>query len=418
MKIIDRSGPAFAAFVGAFVAGFAILASEPNDTIALEGDGGIWLHTTLQWAATAAAVTAVLVYMALRARASAAATVSATIAGAGVLTLPAWMDVTTAQSVSFAGLGAGSLLGVSAFLVADRAAVRVAPAVGLVAALLFTPAVDALRGSPDRWLLSSDAFYPPAVVPVPALLITAVLIAVVALRCAPTGTPPPGRHLPAVGAALPVLFLVVCAAVGSTMPDCSRWLIGVAVVVAATLAATRLLSVPDAVLLMVGLAIAAAVVSDLGWYRRSNGAVWLALGVVLLAVGVWFGRRRPAPVAALTAFLAVTATGLLPGDATAAVIAYAVVLPFAAGYGFGSCRPLQPEIVLTAGMLPFTLALLSVYVPVAEPDFGWTAVWPPVAAQSGLNADPVPVAVAVAVGLAATATAAGVTARRRSAVRS
>ncbi|NKW64549.1 hypothetical protein GS937_09495 [Rhodococcus hoagii] len=59
MKIIDRIGPAFAAFVGAFVAGFAILASEPNDTIALEGDGGIWLHTTLQWAATAAAVTAV-----------------------------------------------------------------------------------------------------------------------------------------------------------------------------------------------------------------------------------------------------------------------------------------------------------------------------------------------------------------------
>ncbi|MBM4509986.1 hypothetical protein GS421_17075 [Rhodococcus hoagii] len=53
MKIIDRIGPAFAAFVGAFVAGFAILASEPNDTIALEGDGGIWLHTTLQWAATA-----------------------------------------------------------------------------------------------------------------------------------------------------------------------------------------------------------------------------------------------------------------------------------------------------------------------------------------------------------------------------
>jgi hypothetical protein len=299
VKIIDRIGPAFAAFVaafvGAFVAGFAILASEPNDTIALEGAGGIWLHTTLQWAATAAAVTAVLVYMALRARASAAVTVSATIAGAGVLRLPAWMDVTTAQSVSLAGLGAGSLLGVSAFLVADRAAVRAAPAVGLVAALLFTPAVDALHGSPDRWLLSSDAFYPPAVVPVPALLITAVLIAVVALRCAPTGTPPPGRHLLAVGAALPVLFLVVCAAVGSTMPDCSRWLIGVAVVVAATLAATRLLSVPDAVLLMVGLAIAAAVVSDLGWYRRSNGAVWLALGVVLLAVGVWFGCRRPAP---------------------------------------------------------------------------------------------------------------------------
>ncbi|NKR66541.1 hypothetical protein GS536_00025 [Rhodococcus hoagii] len=67
MKIIDRTGPAFAAFVGAFVAGFAVLASEPNDTIALEGNGGIWLHTTLQWAATAAAVTAVLVYVALRA---------------------------------------------------------------------------------------------------------------------------------------------------------------------------------------------------------------------------------------------------------------------------------------------------------------------------------------------------------------
>lgn len=421
MKIIDRFGPALAALVGAFIAGFAILESEPNDTIVLEGNGGIWLHTTVQWAAAVAAVTTVLVYAALRARASAAAAVSASLAGAFVLALPSWMDVTTAQSVSLDGLGAGVLLGVSALLVSDRAEMRMAPAVGLVAALAFTPAVDALRGSPERWLLSSDPFHPPAVVPVPVLLLTVILMVAAALRHSPTEVEPPNRRLLIVGVGLPVLYLAVCAVVGSTTPDCSRWLTGVAVAVAATLATTGLLQVPDAISLMVGLAIAATAVSDLGWYRTSNGAVWLALGVVLLAAGVWVGCRHPAPVAALVVLLAVTAAGLLPGDTAVAVIAYAVVLPFAAGYGFGSCRPLRPEIVLTAGMLPFTLALLSVYVPVAEPDFGWTAVWPPAAAQSGLhvaNSDPVPVVVAVAVVLAAAATATGVMARRRTAVRS
>jgi len=48
VKIIDRVGPALAALVGAFVAGFAIRESEPNDTIVLEGAGGIWVHTTVQ----------------------------------------------------------------------------------------------------------------------------------------------------------------------------------------------------------------------------------------------------------------------------------------------------------------------------------------------------------------------------------
>ncbi|MCA1005607.1 hypothetical protein LCL87_07755 [Rhodococcus hoagii] len=416
MMIIDRVGPALAAVVGAFVAGFAILASEPNDTIVLEWDGGIWFHTTLQWAATVAAVTAVLVYVALRARASTAATVTATIAGACALALPAWMDVTTAQSVSLAGLGAGSLLGVGAFLVADRAAAGVAPAVGLIAALLFTPAVDALRPQTDRWLLSLDPYYPPAVVPVPALLVTVALIVGVALRCVPTAVAPPDRRLLFVGMGLPMLFLLVFSAVGSAMPDYVPWLIGVTVALVATLAATRLLPVPDAVTLMVGLAIAAAVVSDLGWFTSPPVGAVLVLGIVLLAAGVWAGRRRPAPVAALAVLTAVTATGLLPGDTVVAVTAYAVVLPLAAGFAFGSCRPVWSEAVLTAGMLPFTLTLLSVYVPVGEPDFGWTVFTPetplPVIEMYVVNADRPVVAVAVAVALAATATTAVLVRRR------
>lgn len=421
MKIIDRIGPALAALVGAFVAGFAILASEPNDNIVLEMDGRFWLHTTLQWAATVAAVTAVLVYVALRARASTAATVTATIAGACVLALPAWMDVTTAQSVSLAGLGAGSLLGVSAFLVPDRAAARVAPAVGLVAALLFTPAIDALRPQADRWLLSLDPHYPTAVVPVPALLVTVVLIVGVALRCVPTAVAPPDRRLLFVGMGLPMLFLLAFSAVGSAMPDYVPWLIGVTVALVATLAVTRLLPVPDAVLLMVGLAIAAAVVSDLGWYLTSRAAAWLAVGVVLLAAGVWVGRRRPASVAALAVLTAVTAAGLLPGDTVVAVVAYAVVLPLAAGFAFGSCRPVRPEAVLTAGMLPFTLTLVSVYVPVreSEVDFGWTAVLSdtlPVIEMYVANVDWPVVAMAVVVALLAATTA--VLVRRRDPVAS
>lgn len=376
--MIDRVGPALAALVGAFVAGFAILESEPNDTIVLEMDGGIWFHTTLQWVATVAAVTAVLVYAALRSRASAAATVTAALAGAVLLALPVWLDVTTAQSVSLVGLGAGALLGVSALLVSDRTEARVAPAVGLVAALLFTPAVDALRPQADRWVLSLDPYYPPAVVPVPALVVTAALIAGVAVRCTPTEAQAPNRSLLVVGAGLPLLFLVIQAAVGSTEPDYGPWLIGVVVAVAATLAATRLLPVPDAVSLMVGLAVTAAAVSNLSWFTSPHAGAVLALGVVLLAVGVRLGHRRPAPVAALAALAAVTAAGLLPGGTVVAVVAYAVVLPFAAGFAFGSCRPVRPEAVLTAGMLPFTLTLLSMYVPVreSEVDFGWTAIAP------------------------------------------
>lgn len=415
MKIIDRVGPALAALVGAFVAGFAILESEPNDTIVLEMDGRFWLHATLQWAAVVAVVTAVLVYAALRVRASTGAAVTATLGGAVVLGLPAWLDVTTAQSVSLAGLGAGALLGVSALLVTDRAEARVAPAVGLAAALLFTPAVDALRPRTDRWMLSLDPYYPPPVVPVPALLLAAVLIVGVALRCVPTAVASPDRRLLFVGMGLPMLFLLVFSTVGSAMPDYVPWLIGVTVALVATLAATRWLSAPDAATLMVGLAIAAAAASDLGWYLTSSGAVWMAVGVVLLAAGVWLGRRRPAPVAALAVLAAVTAAGLLPGDTVVAVVAYAVVLPFAAGFGFGSCRPVRPEIVLTAGMLPFTLTLLSVYVPVGEPEFGWTAVVPKTLPGIEMyvgTADQSVVGVALAVAVVATATAAFLTRRR------
>lgn len=374
--MIDRVGPALAALVGAFVAGFAILESEPNDTMVLEMDGGIWFHTTLQWVATVAAVTAVLVYAALRSRASAAATVTAALAGAVLLALPVWLDVTTAQSVSLVGLGAGALLGVSALLVSDRTEARVAPAVGLVAALLFTPAVDALRPQADRWVLSLDPYYPPAVVPVPALVVTAALIAGVAVRCTPTEAQAPNRSLLVVGAGLPLLFLVIQAAVGSTEPDYGPWLMGVVVAAAATIAATWWLRVSDAVTVLVGLAVTAAAVSNLGWFTSPHAGAVLALGIVLFVVGVRFGYRRPAPVAALAALVAVTAAGLLPGDTVVAVTAYAVVLPLAAGFALGSCLPGRPEAVLTAGMLPFTLTLLSVYVPVGEPEFGWTAIAP------------------------------------------
>lgn len=124
MKIIDRLGPALAAVVGAFVAGFAILESEPNDTLVLEGAGGIWFHTTVQWAASVAAVIAVQVYAALRARPSAAATVSTAVAAVFVLALPAWVDVTTAQSVSLVGLGAALVATATAVMARRRTAVR------------------------------------------------------------------------------------------------------------------------------------------------------------------------------------------------------------------------------------------------------------------------------------------------------
>ncbi|WP_305092195.1 hypothetical protein [Prescottella sp. R16] len=388
-----RTAPVAAGLVGGAVAVFAIRETTVQDHISVEGTFR-QLVVTPQWAGALAALTAALVLVVLSLRRERFAAPLAAVAGAVLLALPAWVEVTAPPAISLTAVGAGLLLGAAAYAGAGVPAAQAALVFGVVGANLFY-AGALWRSREDRWALSIKALPVQAAIPVAVAAIAAVVVGYAA-GTARSGTAADRRAL-AVAAGLPIVATFVYAGLGSisasVSPSPTSWTVAVIVTAGLVVAAARWTGASGGRFLAAGFAVAAVGVNILAYFPGSG---WLvAAGVALFAAGAATGRRRPMPDLGIGLLAVAVVTGLW-APATLAAAGYTLVVPFAVGLVVAATLPADPATALTGALLPLTVTLFSVSAPV-EWDFGWISYVPgEVDYPLALVGSPLPVGVVVA----------------------
>ena len=324
-------------------------------------------------------------------------------------------QVRAAPVASGASVVAGFLGGAAAHTTTGRRPARAALVIGAVGtALLYEGFLWRTREL--RWTLTS--FGDPAVpatVPVVVAAATAIVIGGVAYAIRPV-VPDTDRRGLVVAAALPVLFTVVYATLGSTSASTASWTLAVLLTGAAVLIATRWSGRADGRFLMAAFAVAASAVNGLRYFPGSG---WLVVGgVVVLGAGIALGCARPMPTTGIALLAAATLTGLWATDPALDVVpasAYAVLVPFAVGLTVASALPATTAAAVTGALMPLTVTLFAVSAPVERSFFWSNGAGEDVDHPLAAVVSPSPVAAVVAAG--AVAAAAVAVARTRIAAR-
>ncbi|WP_230304355.1 MULTISPECIES: hypothetical protein [unclassified Rhodococcus (in: high G+C Gram-positive bacteria)] len=280
--------------------------------------------------------------------------------------------------VYVATIGAGLLLGALVVLGAEKLHAAL-PGVVVAGLLTAEPLAQfrELDSAPQRYA----SYLAASVQPVNAVwlslaIVTAVAAGVVALTARNDTAPVArarGREV-AVGIGVPILGVGLYWSFHHALFSLDdlgegRWLWGLVAVPVLVAAALWLRGRTGAVLLA-----ATAVVVAVGGTVLWSPAAWPALliGPVLVAVGVWLGRRRPMPLVGVGLLALVAASGIVdrpPWD-NVNFAATILVVPFAAAYTIIASLPSTAPVTATSLALPSVLALPLVA------QFGWTAYTP------------------------------------------
>ena len=338
VNLVARYGPIVAAGIGGALSAFALRESEVIDYTIAAKDNPIAVLVTPQWAGTVAAVVAVATLMVLLQLHSGVWTAAAAFVGAAAIGLPAVVAVATEPAVSLNATGAGLMLGAAAYSTAGRRTPLMALTIGVLAATMFFGLARVWRVPAQRWSVTmpSDPFYVPATVPLPILAVAVIVLGGVALTTR-SGPPGAGARPAIIGVVLPVGFLAIYTALGSTEsgPVCGVLRSGSPVVI--MLAGTWLLPAPEGRVLLMGLAAAAVTIGEVQY--DADAWAWALGGLVALAAGLTLGLSIPMPSVGMVLLVLVTATGLLPDSGAVdavKIIAYALVLPGALGMAVAS----------------------------------------------------------------------------------
>ncbi|MGU3435924.1 hypothetical protein ACNHUS_23240 [Actinomycetes bacterium M1A6_2h] len=360
------------AAAGAIVACSAVIASPATDLLVSE-EQSVFPSAFLSsaWAGTVAVLTAVACVALLSRipRRGAAALVG--VVGSLTLAAPAAVDVSTAVSVTLAGLGTGMVLGASVTIAHGRRAASTFLAVGAVSTFAFSDMVANAYPDRFRWsiTLPGDTFYPGPVVPLPTLLVAAVAFAGVV-------TLPPNDSRVRRGSlwGTTVIALVSwCAHVflGNMTSTPTLWTVAVAVTVVAIVGVAVRIG-GDGAFVIGAVALAATSVATM----HANAWWLIALAAVGFGIGGWCAWHRPSVTIGCGFLSLVCASAFLP-DTTFSTVAYAVVLPAAAVYTLVSGIPDDAAVMAAGVMIPAMLAVFttSAYW-IGGYDFGWEPIAP------------------------------------------
>ncbi|MGW3483007.1 hypothetical protein [Rhodococcus indonesiensis] len=381
--------------VGGFTAGL-VLAAPSVDTYPL-ADGLLPgpVFTSDVAAAAAGALAALAVAAAIRRRVLRAALVGAM--AVAVVALPGGWRF----DVYVATIGAGLLLGALVVLGAEKLHTALAGAV--VAGLLTAEPLAQFReldSAPQRYA----SYLAARVQPVDAVwlslaIVAAVAAGVVALTAGNDTAPVArarGREV-AIGIGVPILGVGLYWSFHHALFSLDdlgegRWLWGL-VAVPVLIAAALWLRGRTGVVLLAATGMVVAVGGAVSW----SPAAWPALliGPVLVAVGVWLGRRRPMPLVGVGLLALVAASGIFdrpPWD-NVNFAATVLVVPFAAAYTIVASLPSTAPVTVTSLTPPAVLALpllaqfgWTAYTPLADDPAGWSPsawAWSSVGASTG-----------------------------------
>lgn len=369
MKRFDRAVAIVAAVLGGFVAGCAVGASKPYDITMAESDFSPfpwWL--TPQWVGVLALVAAVGA-LALLQRLPVAWTRCAALLGTGVLAAPAIVDISTAQSGTVNGLGAGLIVAAAGRLADGRSVVLLGLIGGLLCSAVFSAHVQsALWGSVERWSVSIGPFYPEPAVPVSVLVVVGVMLLIAMWRNGFDGFGLVAPGSVGVVSLVAAVLLLTYVWLGSTMASVGSWTVAVAVASGSVILVARVL--PEGRVVLVGLAVAASCVSQVAWIGQSEGvALGVRLGLVVVGAVVGLRVRKPTPGVVVIAL--VTASGLLVDWVDGVPeVAYVAVLPLAVGYAVGACVPCRADAVVGA-VVPFAMTYFTISPPVPPAEYEW-----------------------------------------------
>lgn len=381
---------AAAAAAGSFAGCWAVLTTPPTDLLVAERDSSVWsAFLNPAWAGLVA-ILAALAVIGVAARVRRRGVVGiAGLLGSAVLVSPAVVDVSTALSVSVAGLVLGAAAG---YRFAEWAAQR--------------PTEE------FRWsvTLPGDTFYPGPVVPMIVLVACAVLFAGV-ITTTPNNLE---QHVRPWGLAVATLAVwVAYAFLGDYTASVGQW-VAAAVVTFAVIAGAAVGYGRGGVFICAGLAVGATHVGSMAW-----NAWWLvllaAIGLVAGAVCAW---RAPSVPVGCIVLASICVSALVPYS-TLSTVAYAAVLPAAIVYALLSSVPAESAVSVVGLILPTMLCVFSLSAPPVHPyTFGWTWTTPDGASVSEIGSGAVgafaPAAVAVATCAAVLAAGIAVACSRRS----
>lgn len=386
---------AAAAAAGSLAGCWAVLTTPPTDLLVAERDSSV-LSAFLNpaWAGLVA-ILAALAVIGVAARVRRRGVVGiAGLLGSAVLVSPAVVDVSTALSVSVAGLGAGLLLAASVLLAQRQREAVVALVLGAAAGYRFAEWAAQRPTEEFRWsvTLPGDTFYPGPVVPMIVLVACAVLFAGVI-----TTTPNDlEQHVRPWGIAVAALAVwVAYAFLGDYTASVGQW-VAAAVVTFAVIAGAALGYGRGGAFICAGLAVGATHVGSMAW-----NAWWLvllaAIGLVAGAVCAW---RAPSVPVGCIVLASICVSALVPYS-TLSTVAYAAVLPAAIVYAMLSSVPAESAVSAVGLIIPTMLCVFSLSAPPVHPyTFGWTSTTPDGASLSEIGSGAVgvfaPAAVAVA----------------------
>ncbi|MBY4128181.1 hypothetical protein HQO83_07250 [Rhodococcus fascians] len=404
---------AAAAAAGSFTGCWAMLATPPTDLLVAERDSTVasaFLNPA--WAGLVAILVALgVIGVAAHVRRPGVVGVTGLL-GSAVLVAPAVVDISTALSVSLAGLGAGLLLAASALLAQQQREIFVALVLGAVAGYRFVEWAAQRPTDEFRWsvTLPGDTFYPEPVVPVIVLVTCAVLFAgviTVTLSDFEQHVRPWGIGTAALAVWVAYVFL------GDYTASVGRWIVA-AVLTVAVSTCVAIVYRRGGAFLCAGLAVGATHVGSMAW-----NAWWLVpLAAVGLGAGAMCAWRAPSvPVGCIV--LALICVSALVPYSTLSTVTYAVILPAAIVYALLSSVPADSTISTVGLLLPTMLCVFSLSAPPVHPyTFGWTSTTPDGASVSEIGSGAVgafaPVAVAVATCAAVLAAGIAVACSRRS----
>lgn len=171
---------------------------------------------------------------------------------------------------------------------------------------------------------------------------------------------------------LPCVYLLLYVSLGSTLASPPLWIMSVILAGGATALAALAIDRHDRGVLWTGFAIAAATVSGLVWTDRS----WwvLVIGVAVLAASTVWGNRIQHGWLGFAMLVLVTASGLLTGSQFDVIptLAYAVVLPAAAGLCVSSHVPVGAASSVLGPTIPLSLTVFSVSAPAPPTSLYWS----------------------------------------------
>ncbi|WP_155957010.1 hypothetical protein [Rhodococcus sp. UNC23MFCrub1.1] len=395
-----------AAGTGAYTACLAVMSTPPTDLMVAERDSPVSsVFLSPAWAGVVAVVVVLTAVRVAFTHSRRGLITGVGAAGTAVLATPAAVDISTAWSVTVAGVGSGLILVTAVTLAHTSRTAFVALALGAASAYRFSPLVAQQYPDHFRWSVSlpGDAFFPEPVVPIPVLVVTAVLLAsTISMPHVVTRGP---RTVHWRMAAAVSLLWVVYALLGDYSASVGQWTVAAAATVVVIVGAA-IGSADSGAFLCAGLAVACTFVGGMVW-----NAWWLVLlAIAGFTVGALAARWAPSTPVGCCILALVCASALFPYGLVSTV-GYAVVLPAAIVYSLLSSRPSDPTITSVGLLIPTMLAVVTLSAPPDRPyEFGWTG-----SADRILVLDPGTVGsrsvLAVVVAMCAAVVAAGVAAR-------